>query len=336
MENIYPDIYLASKFPGIVDHLKNFLPKEANLIVVPLTDQVKRWDKGIKLSEEGKKMVKDAEILIMDCTYLSELLYDLPKAKWIQTTWAGVELLMENVDKSKAPNFMLTRYMDSYFEELMSNYVIAQIINIERGMYMYRDEQKSTTWARPFFPDFRVLSDLIVGILGAGNLGCAVGRLLKKAHCHVLVFSRSPRNNTSCDDYNESTINLNDILEKCDYICNVLPSTPGTQGLLDNDVLKGCKKRPVFINVGRGDIIKESNIIKALKEGWISKAVLDVFEAEPLPADNPLWNTPEVYITPHIGAIPKIEGIADFIAKNYVKYVKKEPMMNIVDWKKGY
>ncbi|GFW80609.1 transposable element Tcb2 transposase [Trichonephila clavipes] len=89
MANRYPDIYLASKFPNIVSHLKKFLPKEANLIVVPLTDQVKRWDKSIKLSEEGKMMVKNAEVLVMDCTYLSELLYDLPKAKWIQTTWAG-------------------------------------------------------------------------------------------------------------------------------------------------------------------------------------------------------------------------------------------------------
>ncbi|GFY70933.1 hypothetical protein TNIN_300931 [Trichonephila inaurata madagascariensis] len=336
MANGYPDIYLVSKFPGIVSHLKKFLPKEANLIVVPLTDQVKRWDKSIKLSEEGKIMVKNAEVLVMDCTYLSELLYDLPKAKWIQTTWAGVELLMENVDKSKVPNFMLTRYMDSYFEELMSNYVIAQIINIERGMYTYRDEQKSATWSRPFFPDFRVLSDLTVGILGAGNLGCAVGRLLKKAGCHIVVFTRSPRKNTSCDDYNEATTNLKDILEKCDYICNVLPSTPGTQGLLDDDVLRGCQRNPVFINVGRGDIIKDCNIINALKEGWISKVVLDVFEVEPLPATNPLWTTPEVYITPHIGAIPKIEGIAEFIAKNYVNYVKKEPMMNIVDWQKGY
>ncbi|GFW80610.1 hypothetical protein TNCV_3234621 [Trichonephila clavipes] len=243
---------------------------------------------------------------------------------------------MENVDKSKVPNFMLTRYMDPYFEELMSNYVIAQIINIERGMYTYRDEQKSATWSRPFFPDFRVLSDLTVGILGAGNLGCAVGRLLKKAGCHIVVLTRSPRKNTSCDDYNETTTNLKDILEKCDYICNVLPSTPGTQGLLDDDVLRGCQRNPVFINVGRGDIIKDCNIINALKEGWISKVVLDVFEVEPLPATNPLWTTPEVYITPHIGAIPKIEGIAEFIAKNYVNYVKKEPMMNIVDWQKGY
>ncbi|GIX72838.1 hypothetical protein CEXT_753891, partial [Caerostris extrusa] len=299
--------------------------------------QVKRWDKSIKLSEEGKEVIKNAEALIIDCTYLSEMLHSLPNAKWIQTTWAGLELLMENIDMSKPlPNYTLTRFVDPYFGELMSNYVISQIINIERGMYVYRDAQKTATWSRPFFPDFRVLSDLTVGILGAGSIGSAVGRLLKKAGCRVLAFIRSPRDVTPSDDYDEATTNLNDVLESCDYLCNVLPSTPETQGLLDKDVLKHCLKKPVFINIGRGDIIKESNIIKALKEGWISKAVLDVFEMEPLPPDSPLWNFPEVYVTPHIGAIPRIEGIAKFIAENYVRYIRKEPMVNIVDWKKGY
>ncbi|CAL1285890.1 unnamed protein product [Larinioides sclopetarius] len=337
MDSNFPSVYLISKFPNLAEHLRKFLPKEVDLIVVPLTDQVKRWDKSIKLSEEGKELIQDAEALVIDCTYLSELLYSLPNAKWIQTTWAGLELLMENVDKTKPPpNFVLTRYVDPYFGELMSNYVIAQIINIERGFYIYRDVQDTATWARPFFPDFRVLSDLTVGILGAGKLGASVGCLLKKAGCGVLVFVRNSRGVTSTDDYDEATTNLTDVLERCDYLVNVLPSTPATAGLLDGDVLKNCQKKPVFINIGRGDIIKESNIIKALNNGWISKAVLDVFEVEPLPPDSPLWRTPEVYITPHMGAMPRIEGIAKFIVQNYMRYAKKEPMLNVVDWKKGY
>ncbi|XP_055943324.1 glyoxylate/hydroxypyruvate reductase A-like isoform X2 [Argiope bruennichi] len=316
------------------------MTKEQNLFRTSpeiLRNQVKRWDKSIKLSDEGKVLIKDAEVLIMDCTYLSEMLYSLPNAKWIQTTWAGLELLMGSVDRTKPPpNFTLTRYVDPYFGELMSNYVIAQIINIERGFYVYHDAQKTATWSRPFFPDFRVLSDLTIGVLGAGKLGASVSSLLKKAGCSVLVFVRSSRSDGPTNNYDEVTTELNDVLEKCDYLVNVLPSTPETEGLLDGDVLKNCQKKPIFMNIGRGDIIKDSSIIKALKAGWISKAILDVFEVEPLPPDNPLWNTPEVYITPHIGAIPRIEGIAKFIAQNYMRYVKKEPLLNEVDWKKGY
>ncbi|KAG8186189.1 hypothetical protein JTE90_008719 [Oedothorax gibbosus] len=335
METSFPDVYLVSKFPGIASHLKNYLPKECNLVIVPPTDTVKRWDQGIPLSEEIMSRISDAKVLVVDCTYLADILYKLPNAKWIQTTWAGLELLMGKINTNQPPNFTLTRYVDPYFGELMSNYVIAQIINIERGFYLYHDKQKTAEWSRPFFPDFRVLSDLTVGILGAGKLGTAVGKLLKSGGVHVLACVRSPRNSSS-ESYDKATTDLNEVLGDCDYLCNVLPSTNETKGLLDNDVLQNCKKKPVFINIGRGDIIKESNIIKALKEGWISKAVIDVFESEPLSPESPLWSEPGVIITPHVGAIPRIAGIAEFIAQNYSKYVKGEPLMNVVDWKKGY
>ncbi|KFM65721.1 Glyoxylate/hydroxypyruvate reductase A, partial [Stegodyphus mimosarum] len=159
--------------------------------------------------------------------------------------------------------------------------------------------------------------------------------MLKRNGSRVIAYVRTVRS-SSTDSYDEATTNLNKVLEEVDYLCNVLPSTDETRGLLDDDVLKNCKKKPVFINIGRGDIISESNIIKALKEEWISKAILDVFETEPLPPSSPLWQTPEVYITPHVGAIPRIDGIAKFIAQNYVRYVNGEPLMNHIEWNKGY
>lgn len=264
------------------------------------------------------------------------MLYQLPNVKFAQTTWAGVNMLFESLDPSKPqPHFKVSRYVDPYFGELMSNYVIAQIINIERGFYLYRDKQKTSEWSRPFFPDFRVLSDLTIGILGSGNLGSSVGKLLKSAGCHVVAFVRKTRDSES-DCYTEATTDLNDVLARCDYICNVLPSTEETKGLLDGEVLKYCKKKPVFMNIGRGNVIKEETIIKALNEHWISKAVLDVFVEEPLPSSSPLWKTPEVYITPHVGAIPRIDGIAHFIADNFVRYAKGDAVVNLLDWGQGY
>jgi phosphoglycerate dehydrogenase-like enzyme len=91
---------------------------------------------------------------------------------------------------------------------------------------------------------------------------------------------------------------LPDLLQNCDYIINVLPSTPDTIGLLNGDMLKHCaQKQSVFINIGRGTVIKEKDLVNALSRGWLSAAILDVFETEPLPPSSVLWTMPQVKYT---------------------------------------
>lgn len=90
---------------------------------------------------------------------------------------------------------------------------------------------------------------------------------------------------------------LPDILKNCDYVINILPSSQDTIGLLNGNVLEHCKgKDTVFINVGRGSIIKEMDLINALEQKWISAAILDVFENEPLSRESKLWNLPQVIV----------------------------------------
>jgi len=91
---------------------------------------------------------------------------------------------------------------------------------------------------------------------------------------------------------------LPDLLQNCDYIINVLPSTPDTVGLLNGDMLKHCaKKQSVFMNIGRGTVIKEEDLVTALNKGWLSAAILDVFETQPLPPSSSLWTMPQVQHT---------------------------------------
>ena len=97
---------------------------------------------------------------------------------------------------------------------------------------------------------------------------------------------------------------LPEFLKQCDYLCNVLPSTPSTIGLLSGDVLENCKeKKTVLINVGRGDVISNNGILNALNNQWIGGAILDVFEEEPLSKDSALWTHPQVTITPHVSGL---------------------------------
>jgi phosphoglycerate dehydrogenase-like enzyme len=96
-------------------------------------------------------------------------------------------------------------------------------------------------------------------------------------------------------DEHRTISNLPDILENCDYIINVLPSTQETVGLLNGDILQHCEtKNTVFVNIGRGSIIRELDLINALEQKWISAAILDVFEEEPLSKESKLWSFPQV------------------------------------------
>ena len=144
---------------------------------------------------------------------------------------------------------------------------------------------------------------MTVGILGAGDIGTCIAK-----HCKGLgmtvwgMVRRSLPQTTKLPylDQHRDGKGLTEILQKCDVICNVLPSTPATQGLLSEDTFQHCeKKKPLFINIGRGNVTTESSLVKALNNGWISGAVLDVFEEEPLPKDSLLWDMPNVTITPH-------------------------------------
>ena len=114
------------------------------------------------------------------------------------------------------------------------------------------------------------------------------------------------------------------------------PSTPATRGLLDGGRLRSCTKRPVLINVGRGDLVSAASVVEALDAGWIAEASLDVFEIEPLPAASPLWAREDVYVTPHVAALSRPDDVARVCAANLDRYFRGESLLYEVDWGKGY
>ena len=150
------------------------------------------------------------------------------------------------------------------------------------------------------------MTDLSVGILGLGDIGKEIARVCKALGMTVWAVGRRQRQEKppNVDQYRTLEF-LPEVLQSCDYFCNVLPSTSVTYHLLSGNALECCsEKKPVFINIGRGDVIDETSLVNALQKGWISGAILDVFEKEPLPKDSPLWDMPQVTITPHYAAVP--------------------------------
>lgn len=130
---------------------------------------------------------------------------------------------------------------------------------------------------------------------------------------------------------------LPELLQTCDYICNILPSTSHTKGLLSNGTLKVCSGKPIrFINIGRGDIIDERSIVEAVNSGWIEKAFLDVFENEPLPPQSPLWDLKDVTVTPHVSGAAGGGLVEEKFIENLENYVHNRPLKYIFNWDKQY
>lgn len=167
----------------------------------------------------------------------------------------------------------------------------------------------------------------------------SVARSLKGFSATVHAYTRtapSVENKSNNVDKYWHTGELHSFLQQCDYIVNIIPSTPETRGMLGGNTLKNAKKNAVFINIGRGDIISETDIVKALDCDWISAAILDVFLKEPLPTDSLLWKHPKVMITPHAAGVSRAVDVADAFIANFRRYTKGLVVENIINWDRGY
>jgi phosphoglycerate dehydrogenase-like enzyme len=131
---------------------------------------------------------------------------------------------------------------------------------------------------------------------------------------------------------------LHDLLKCSDWVALTLAMTQETTGLIGESELRAMKKTAYIINIARGPVIREKILVKALKEGWIAGAGLDVFEEEPLPETSPLWDMKNVIITPHwAGATPYyIDRLLDIFTENLRRFQTGKPMINIVDKQLGY
>jgi phosphoglycerate dehydrogenase-like enzyme len=181
------------------------------------------------------------------------------------------------------------------------------------------------------------LSDLSIGIIGYGGIGQEIARTAKFFNMKVYVTKRTILNVE--DDVLDGVFDvdhLNEMMGKVDYLINITPSTEKTKKMLSNSKLKNCKKGCVFISIGRGNVIDEESILNALDSNWIDKAILDVFEVEPLPKESKLWKHEKVVITPHVSGVPFPKDISDVFIENLELYENNQQLKYVYNWDEGY
>lgn len=269
-----------------------------------------------------------ADIALGEPKAIRDQLPHLPKLKWAQAIYAGVEPL---VDPAQRRDYVLTNAR-GVFGEWMSEYVFGYLLFLEKRMLDRIRAQDARQWKRD---EAGTLRGKTIGLLGVGSIGAHLAETAKHFQMKVKGYTKSSEESSLVDQYYHGD-DLLKFAEGLDYIVSVLPRVQETNKLVDEAFLNALPRHAVFVNVGRGNSVDETALAKALNEGKLGAAVLDVFEQEPVPSDHPFWDTPNLYMTYHTSAISYPEDITRLFVENYSLYHEGKPLKYVVNFQQGY
>lgn len=242
-----------------------------------------------------------------------------------------VHCMMSGVDKMRVPgseHVILTSTKGVHGIPL-SEHVLGLMLCAARGLHLSRDNQAKKAWSRP--GGITELNGATAGVVGLGLIGTEVARLLGAVGLNVVAMSAVPPTAGQAALIKEyySTDRFRDFLAVCDYVILSVPLTVETYHMFSFHQFKQMKPGAWIINVARGQVIDETDLLEALKTGEIAGACLDVAETEPRPESDPLWEMPNVILTPHTAnATPKkMDRIVGLFLENVRRYQQDEPLL---------
>jgi D-2-hydroxyacid dehydrogenase (NADP+) len=237
----------------------------------------------------------DANVLISFAMGLKdEFFRDAGNLKWIQCLATGVDHLFRY--PSLRPDVLFTSGRGIHGAPMRET-VVYLMMGVSRGVARLVEDQKAHVWDRRLYSLFNGKTAVIAGV---GVVGIAIGQLLKAFGMHVVGITRTQRPVEGFDEIIPNA-RLQEVAGRADFLINVLPATADNALLLGAAVFAAMKPTAYYISAGRGQTVDETALIAALRDGSIAGAGLDVFQTEPLPADSPFWDLPNVFITPHLG-----------------------------------
>ena len=257
------------------------------------------------------------------------LVKQLPHLQLIQKLGAGVDTMVSDPDLPEQVRIARLKHNTTAME--MARFCMAYVLRDVQNMVFHSEQQRQGVW-HPVAP--KRVADLQVGVLGLGHIGSATAGLFSSAGFAVTGWSRSEKHidGIRCVYGGDALFPL---LEQVDYLVSILPSTSATINLFDREVFKFMKPDSMLINVGRGTLIVEKDLVEALDQKLIRHAVLDVCQQEPLPADSPLWHHPGITVTPHVSGWDLGDGLS-VVADNYYRLLEGRPILHEISRESGY
>ena len=277
------------------------------------------------LGEEG---ADQADVAV--CWYpQADLLTHYPHIKCLHSVAAGVDHLGQNLLNSGLP---VCRIVDNHQKQGMLEYVLWGVLNRHRNFDKIRDNQTAAIWHR--YPQ-QAASELQISVLGLGELGKFVAQGLAEFGYQVSGWSRSSKSLTNVHCYS-GVEGLNTVLNRTDILINLLPLSAETQGILNQDLFNAMPAGGYLINCGRGGHLVTEDLVTALDSGQLRGALLDVFDTEPLPKTEALWQQKGVIVTPHVASDVSLSTIIDQVADNVLSFSKGDTLTNAINIDKGY
>jgi len=236
------------------------------------------------------------------------VLNDYPNLKWVTSLGAGVDHVLK--DKNIPERIRITRIIDPGIPVEMARMIVTMLTEFEKGIFKHWENKKTTTWKPSLnVPKFKI------GLLGMGEIGRKIADVLETLNYSVTGYSLHGKRYKNFNVYGKDQ--LEEFLREIDVLVCLLPLTSQTDRFIDKKFLSLMKEGSYIMNLARGRIINDEDLLDAIEKGIIKKVYLDVFEKEPLPEGHPFWRNPWIIITPHISGITDVHTAAQQIVDNY-------------------
>lgn len=263
--------------------------------------------------------------------WLPAALAKLDGYRWLHFLSAGVEKIWEmDFDKTRT---LMTKSSGVHGAP-MSEYAIGAMLYFTKQFGRFHDQAQQALWQRSWLGE---LSGCQLTVLGLGHIGQSLARRAKAFDMQVVGTQRTPRAIEGVD----RVVALEEIgteLAQTDFLVVCLPLTDATRGVVNDQLLAQLKPSAVLVDISRGGVVSGEALLRALDNGTLKGAALDVFEQQPLPADSPLWKRSDVLITPHVsGTTPfYLERALEVFVDNLRAYQQGKPFTTAVSIDAGY
>ena len=250
--------------------------------------------------------------------------------KFIACAGAGVDDLLAMPDLP--PHVPIVRAVDPLQGQRMAQYVALMVLRFARDLPRLEAQHERAIWHR-FLPESEARR--AIGVMGCGSIGAPIVDILSRLGYPVAAWTRTARRIDGVDSFAGEEA-LERFLARSAILICALPLTAATAGLLGAEAFAALPRGAYVVNVSRGAVLREHDLLAAVDADHLAGAALDVFEQEPLPAASPLWKHPKILCTPHIAAMPRPDVAARQFLDNLRRARAGAPLANVIDRDRGY
>jgi phosphoglycerate dehydrogenase-like enzyme len=252
--------------------------------------------------------------------------------RWVHAASAGVNHVLT---PEVANSDVIVTNSRGVFDEPMAEYVLGLVLALAKDLPTTLTHQRERRWQHR---ETERLSDRHVLVAGLGPIGRAIGRKLSAVGMTVTGLGRVARTDDPDLGKVVAMSSLSEVLPEVDYVVLAAPLTDETRGMIDAKALAAMKPTARLVNVGRGPLVVQEDLVEALSSGRIGGAALDVFVDEPLPTSSPLWGLPNVIVSPHMSGdvVGWRSELVALFEDNLSRYLDGRPLRNVVDKTRGY